>query len=237
MKEFDRDSLSAFNGKDENKTYIAHEGSVYDVSESKLWKGGVHMGRHHAGNDLTSDFSAAPHGTEVLERYEKIGSLKKDVQPSRPMPTFLASLLGKIPFLKRHPHPMLVHFPIVFSITPGLFALLYLITGVKAFETTSFHLVGAAVLFTPLAVITGFFTWWLNYLSKASRPVTIKIVFSIALYGVHILCFVWRLINPELLKFVNVAGVLYLLLLLSMIPLVSIVGWFGASMTFPIENE
>lgn len=50
------------------------EGTLYDVSQSKFWKDGVHMGRHQAGGDLTSAMSGAPHGAEVLERLPRLGS-------------------------------------------------------------------------------------------------------------------------------------------------------------------
>jgi predicted heme/steroid binding protein len=43
MKEFTSQELARFNGDDEESIYIAHKGKVYDVSESKLWKGGMHM--------------------------------------------------------------------------------------------------------------------------------------------------------------------------------------------------
>ena len=43
MKEFDADELAGFNGENGNPTYIAYDGKVYDVSESKLWRNGQHM--------------------------------------------------------------------------------------------------------------------------------------------------------------------------------------------------
>jgi hypothetical protein len=30
---------------------------------------------------------------------------------------------------------------------------------------------------------------------------------------------------------------IYLLLILSLIPIITVIGWFGATMTFPIEEE
>ena len=53
MKEYTPDELAGYNGAEGKPIYIAHDGKVYDVSESKLWRNGVHMKRHHAGNDLT----------------------------------------------------------------------------------------------------------------------------------------------------------------------------------------
>ncbi len=64
MKEFDPESIAEFDGKDGKPVYVVHRGRVFDVSESKLWKGGLHMKRHHAGKDMTTDIQAAPHGPE-----------------------------------------------------------------------------------------------------------------------------------------------------------------------------
>ena len=149
MKEFDLKELSACDGRKGRRTCIAHGDRVIDVSESDLWKGGLHMQRHHAGNDLTSDIKLAPHGLEVLERYPQVGILKKEDSPEIKVPKALAWLLDRYPILKRHPHPMTVHFPIVFMFAVPLFNVLYLITGFKSFEITALHCLGAGILFTP----------------------------------------------------------------------------------------
>lgn len=237
MKEFELEALSQFNGKDGKPVYIVHQGRVIDVSSSKLWKTGLHMKRHQAGTDLTTDIEAAPHGLEVLDRYTQVGILKKKEEAERPMPAILSRLLERFPTLRRHPHPMLVHFPIVFMFAPTLFNLLCFITGIKSFETTAWHCLGGGILFTPLAIGTGYFTWWLNYLAKPMRPVAIKIRFSILLLAISILAFIWRILSPEVLTSSTAGGILYFLLILSLIPVVTVIGWFGASLTFPLEKK
>ena len=71
--------------KEENSHSFIFEGNIYDVSESKLWKDGIHMGRHHAGIDLTSSMAGAPHGAEVLERVPKVGQAG-DLKTSEQIP-------------------------------------------------------------------------------------------------------------------------------------------------------
>jgi predicted heme/steroid binding protein len=60
-------------GKDGRPAHIIFEGRRYDVSNSKMWKGGVHMARHFADSDLTQAMAKAPHGPEVLERVKDLG--------------------------------------------------------------------------------------------------------------------------------------------------------------------
>ena len=74
-KEFTREQLSRFNGKEGRPAYIAYKGKVYDVTESFLWMGGRHQVLHQAGEDLTEVLDTAPHGEDLLERVPIIGIL------------------------------------------------------------------------------------------------------------------------------------------------------------------
>jgi len=237
LKEFDPDDLKRYNGENGQPVYVAHKGRVYDLSESKMWRKGVHMKRHQAGSDLTTDIQAAPHDPSVLERYPQVGVLKKEPAAMQHIPAALESLLAKFPFLRRHPHPMTVHFPIVFMFSTTVFTLIYLITGVSAFETTAFHCLGAGVLFNVVGISTGLYTWWLNYMAKMLKPVKIKIPLTISMLVVSIILFIWRLSMPDILERVSGSGMLYLLLVLSLSGMVVVVGWNGAKMTFPTEKE
>lgn len=237
MKEIDSRELSEGNGQDGKPVYIAHQGKVFDVSQSKLWKGGLHMKRHHAGKDLTTDIQSAPHGTEVLERYPQVAVLKKGKGAEREIPESLSRLLSRFPMLRRHPHPMTIHFPIVFMFSTTLFNLLYLLTGVRSFELTALNCLGAGILFTPAAMATGYYTWWLNYLAKPVRPVTIKKRVSVILLSTEIVVFLWRVTVPDILNVFGLASLVYSLLVFSLLPLATVIGWFGAQLTFPIERD
>jgi predicted heme/steroid binding protein/uncharacterized membrane protein len=236
MKEFDPKTLEKFNGENGQPVYVAHKGKVYDVSESKLWKGGLHMKRHHAGKDLTTDIKGAPHGPELLERFTQVGTLKQEA-PEREIPAVLSWLLARAPMLRRHPHPMTVHFPIVFMFSTTIFNILYLITGTKSFESTALHCLGAGILFIPVAIVTGFYTWWLNYMAKPTRAVSIKRFVSILMFIIAVTAFIWRLLVPGILDSWGLWSVIYLVLVLSFLPLVTVIGWFGAQLTFPIEKD
>lgn len=58
--------LSQCDGKDGRPAYIAYKDTIYNVAASKLWGGGDHMKRHHAGSDLTDILKQAPHGEEKV---------------------------------------------------------------------------------------------------------------------------------------------------------------------------
>jgi predicted heme/steroid binding protein len=75
IKEFTLQELANYDGQNGNKTYVAVQGKVYDVSGSSLWKGGSHKG-HTAGKDLTSEINRSPHGIKILKGYPVVGTLK-----------------------------------------------------------------------------------------------------------------------------------------------------------------
>jgi predicted heme/steroid binding protein/uncharacterized membrane protein len=236
MKEFTPDELAEYNGAGGKAIYVAYDGKVYDVSESKLWRNGVHMKRHHAGNELTTDIQAAPHEKDVLERYPQVGILKKVVD-ERHIPRAIDWLITRYPMLRRHPHPMTVHFPIVFMFSTTVFNLLYLIFDHKQFETTAFHCLVGGILFSVVAISTGLYTWWLNYMAKMLKPVKIKIPLSLIMLAVAVVIFVWRVMVPDVMDSLQGLNTIYLLLVLSLSILVTIIGWNGAQMTFPVEKE
>ena len=239
MQEFDIAELEKYDGKEGRPIYIAYQGKVYDVSNSKLWKSGLHMKRHHAGGDLTIDIQGAPHAPDVLERYPQIGTLKEEAADVAELeiPRSLAWLLEKYPFLRRHPHPMTVHFPIVFTFSTSIFNILYLITGIKSLEITALHSLAAGILFTAVAIATGVYTWWLNYMAQPMRAVKIKIPLTLTLLVTLVIIFIWRISDSNVLDSIQGVNILYLLLVLALIPMITVIGWFGASMTFPVEKH
>ncbi len=67
--------LAQFDGREGRTAYIAYEGHIFDVSESKLWEEGVHFGKHRAGLDLSNYLKQAPHGREKLFPLPIMGEL------------------------------------------------------------------------------------------------------------------------------------------------------------------
>ena len=230
MKEIPTEELITFNGKEGRSVYIAFQGKVYDVSKSPLWSKGLHMNRHPSGRDLTGEISAAPHGEEVFERYPQVGILKKGPpEELKHLPRVVQGLLQRLPTAKRHPHPMLVHFPIAFLMGASLFVLLRLLFGNPSFETLSFYLLILGSVSSPFAMATGLFTWWVNYRLKLTHFVKRKIQLSFLLVIFEVILILWRSSNPQ------VSNPIYFILILLLTPIVALLGYYGGQMTFPAE--
>lgn len=236
-KIFTLEELQQYDGQNGKPTYIAFNGVVYDVSNSKLWRNGTHMNRHKAATDLTQAFANAPHKTDVLERHPRVGVLRGAVKEKAAATRSVPNIMKKFPFLKRHPHPMTVHFPIVFSISVTCCTVLYLISGWKGFDHTALCCLWGGTLFTPIAILTGYYTWRLNYASRIMKETLMKLVLPPVLFAVMLVTLVMRMGTPDILDRGFGENWLYILLTLSLFPLVSLIGWFGANLTFPIHEE
>jgi len=243
MKKFTVEELKAFNGENGKPIYIAYNERVIDVTGSKMWRGGQHMKRHTAGADLTRDITQAPHGIDVLDRFPQVGILVRDLQEelksedvSGTLPAWLERFLARYPFFLRHPHPMTVHFPIVFMIFAPIFMLLYLATGLPGFEFTAVNCLAAGLLFCLVVIPTGLFTWWVNYMARPLRAVTIKIVVSLVMFADGLAALIWRLVDPTVATRLTGPNLLYLVLVVLLLPMVVVVATYGAILTFPLHT-
>jgi predicted heme/steroid binding protein len=72
--------LSKYTGKGGSTAYIAVDGIIYDVTNAKGWKDGVHTksgGKIVAGIDASKEIEKSPHKKAVLKDLKKVGKLKK----------------------------------------------------------------------------------------------------------------------------------------------------------------
>jgi predicted heme/steroid binding protein/uncharacterized membrane protein len=236
-KVFTLEEIKASTGAAGQPAYVVYQGRVIDVSASPLWPAGHHMGRHQAGRDLTGEITAAPHGPEILERYPEVGFLRTAAPGDTRVPASLARLFHYVPLLRRHPHPMVVHFPIAFLMAQAGFAALFLLTGNPSFETTAWYCLWGGVLFSLPAIATGLFTWWLNYEARFLRPVIMKLTLSplVVLLGTATL--IWRYVDPTILVVLRPASCLYFGSQVALAALAGAIGWYGGTLSFPLEGD
>ncbi len=194
------------------------------------------MKRHQAGKDLSSEILAAPHGLEVLEReaVKKVGLLVQE-ESTEDIPRFLERLLERFPILRRHPHPMMVHFPIAYLLGAALLLLVQtLIPAWVILERAAFVMLAMAILFTPPAIITGLITWWVNYGARPMQPVKRKLYLAVVLGLVEMLSLLLRFRGPvqgDLLE--AIYGGCAAVMALCVVGL----GWYGGHLSFPYEKR
>jgi uncharacterized membrane protein len=126
-----------------------------------------------------------------------------------------------------------VHFPIVFLFSAAIFNLVYLATGVVSFETSAFHFLGAGVLSLPLAMLTGERFRRLNYSQDPVPAFRIEIFYSRILLVLSLTAFLWRWLDPHILRNFKWTSLCYLLIILALPVLVTIISFFGGLLTFP----
>jgi predicted heme/steroid binding protein/uncharacterized membrane protein len=224
---FTPQQLSFYDGRNGKPAYIAVDGIVYDVSESKYWENGIHQDMHYAGVDLSSEINESPHGRDVLKKLPRVGVLRED---RRGVPSFLLALIRHHPVLRRHPHPFLVHFPMVFLFGGALFMILHLGRPKMApFEQMAFAMLILGIIFTPPAIITGLWSWWIVYNFEVHREILYKIVMATLLLLAEIVCLLLRKGHPFER---NGRGWTYFGLMLFIAADALAIGYFGGKLTY-----
>ncbi len=97
---FTRDQLERFDGKNNRPLYIVFKGKVYDVSKSRLWVLGRHMGVHTRSENLTETIKGAPHGEETLARYPVVGEFREELVTAPIPPKPIAASVAEKPIEK-----------------------------------------------------------------------------------------------------------------------------------------
>lgn len=232
--ELDKNELKKYDGKDGNPAYVAINGKIYDVTDSKLWKNGKHVNRHLAGTDLSHDINAAPHNTEVFEKFKEVGTLKETtVEEKPPLPEWIVNFFKKYTFFERHPHPMIVHFPMAFFITSSIFLLwYYLVNPVQSLIDSIFYLHILGVISLPFAIITGWVSWKYNYFGKRIGYITRKIILTIIVLVFNIIVLVSMINNPNILVSPQGIEILVPIFIISYLPIVSIIGHHGGQLVY-----
>jgi predicted heme/steroid binding protein/uncharacterized membrane protein len=232
LKHYTAEELALGDGKEGRPALVVYQGRVYDVTASKLWRNGVHVKAHTAGNDLTPSMGAAPHDDKVFERFQPIGIFIEEPAPGIRIPPRLFEFI-----LNKHPHPISVHFPIALGLVAALFTLMSLLYSADPLHTwlrqaALFNLLISA-LGTPPAIATGLLSWYYNYSSVWTPIYRAKTYLSICLCVLTALALVLRF---AVLDGAETSGMwywIYNLVVIAHAPTVMALGYFGGKITFP----
>jgi hypothetical protein len=90
------------------------------------------------------------------------------------------------------------------------------------------------MLSVPVAIMTGYFTWWINYVGLESPLILMKrhlawVALVLAVFGVLLRAFIIK----EPLQIRNFYVLTYVATLLVLASIISIVGFLGGELTFP----
>jgi len=224
---FTPEDLLNYDGSNGRPAYVVVDGIVYDLSKNEYWKGGVHEGMHRAGMDLTAELLSAPHGRDVLRHMPRVGIFQKN---KTWIPQFLIGLITRHPVLRRHPHPFFVHFPMVFLFGGALFILLHLFRPqLTPFEKMAFVMLIMGMLFTPPAIASGLWTWWIVYSLRVSPQILAKIILAIILLLTEIASLLLRIGHPFER---TTRGWVYFALMLFLAADGLTIGYFGGVITY-----
>ncbi len=230
MKPISKEELERGDGGDGRPALVSVDDKVYDVTSSGLWAGGRHMNVHAAGRDLSAEIKAAPHGPDVLERFEQVGEMKEGSSGKAgtyPEPGKLVSMI-----LARHPHPVSVHFPIALSLAGALFAVLGAAVSSETLEAAGFYNLVFGAVMSPPAIGAGLLSWWYSYGGAWTPIFRRKIVLSVLYLVVAGCAIAIRLVLPQAGGAIPWHWV-YVALAAALPPVAVSLGFLGGKITFP----
>jgi predicted heme/steroid binding protein/uncharacterized membrane protein len=223
-----KEDLKKYDGKEGRSAYIAYNGKVYDVTQSKYWKSGTHMLRHKAGEDLTEFLKLAPHGEEVFEKFKEVGVFEEEVVEVSERLEFLRKL-----YRKYHPHPMLIHFPMGLMYFSAFMYILHFFLKNHNFDLSALYsLIGAFITTIPAAA-AGLLSWIINYNKVWNNTFRNKIIFTIIFLLTSFSTIIIRIVLGDIMAYGSPLTYLYLLLYIVNLPILSFVAYNGGKITWP----
>lgn len=224
QRRFTVSQLKEFDGKEGRPAYVALKGKVYDVSDSHLWETGNHIGVHTAGLDLTMSIANAPHTEEVLTKFKVVGEL---IQEGYGRQKFVRRLQ------KMHLHPMIVHFPMAYSLVVPLLSFLAIWLRDSSFEAASYYMLLLGFLAAPAGGVSGIFSWRVTYEGRMTRVFYRKILLTIMLSLAITASFAWRIFDPDILMENSSLSYVFLALTASFVPITLLLGHYGGKIVYP----
>jgi predicted heme/steroid binding protein len=229
----DNEELGRFNGEDGAPAYVAYKGKVYDASASKLWRGGLHMGSHRAGHDLTDYISLAPHSDSVLAGLAVVGELSARADDGAGGDISDPKQKLRDLYRKYHPHPVLLHYPVGAFAFAALMQALFILTKDASLERSAFYALIFALVTTIPTILSGFLSRHVNYEDALTPIFKAKIYSSAALVLTASACAAIRFLHPDVSVSGGALTVLYDALMFLNVPVIGVAAYNGGKITWP----
>jgi len=184
---------------------------------------GKHAGRHSAGLDLTESMTNAPHDEKLFAKFQIVGELVL----KEPVGKQLVQRLQKM-----YIHPILVHFSIAFPILVSLLSTAYVFTGEESFEMVSYYILLLGFLAAFAGGLSGVFSWKVTYEGRLTKMFARKIWFTIILIIIIGVSLGWRTFDPNILISETTFSWVYLVLVISLVPINTILGHYGGKIVY-----
>jgi uncharacterized membrane protein len=133
-------------------------------------------------------------------------------------------------------HAMFIHFPTALYPVAIFFLFLGLICDSDSFCNTYFYLMIFATLFTPLSHFTGILEWKKKFRGVKTHIFINKIRYSLVLNVVGGLCTTWYWLCPEILNYTGVYNIIFIILNISIIPIVAYLGHMGGRLVYGLPR-
>lgn len=221
------EQLKQYNGKNNQKAYIAYKGNIYDVTNSPLWKNGTHQNMHEAGVDLTDALVNAPHAEEVFGKFEIVDTLDEDDESDENRIEWVKW------YRKYHPHPMLVHFPIALHLFASGLDLIFLFQPKPSFATAVFYTFFVSTVMGVFTMISGILSWWINYQLALTHILVKKLTFSVITLILGIIGILIYLNDPGVVYLTTLPSVFYHGTIFLTGITVIVLGYYGGRLTWP----
>jgi len=132
-----------------------------------------------------------------------------------------------------HLHPIFVHFPQALFPVAFTALSLYLLTGIREFETGAFVAALFGALAAPVTTATGFFDWWNRYQAYMTSVFRIKIIGAFVLMALAGPAVLLRTFHPDLAALpLGGLGWAYFGLLAACTATCVVLGYYGGKLVF-----
>lgn len=200
----------------------------------KTWFNNNRLNLCQPGIHVSNDTELAPYGKPSPGSFELVRFYPEAGEPPTGLRGRVEEWLYRHPFFKRHPHPAVVHFPVGLLIAAALFEVLALVTASARTEWAAYCCLIVGMVSLPVAMMTGYFTWWINYVGLESSLILMKrllawVALVLAVFAVLLRSF----IIDEPLQIRSFYVSTYAITVLILAGVISSVGFLGGELTFP----